>query len=249
METFSQAFEAPRTRHDIRIVECGEPLVAIPTDGRFAFADPHPYVELGAPYGSASPFVLREGVLASLEKAALLLGETHPGCRLKIYDAYRPLEVQAYMVEHVADQFCRRVAGVLIEEAEDEVREAAYAHAHGIWAPAIDDPLAPPPHSTGGAIDLTVVDAAGHEFDMGSRIDEHENAHPDAFSENAHPEADRFHRNRLVLCSVMEAAGFYRLPHEWWHFSQGDQHAVFGDVKKGLLPYDAAAKYGRARTS
>lgn len=247
MEILPQAFEAPRTRHDVRIAECGEPLVAIPTDGRFAFADPHPYLELGAPYGNASPFALREGVLASLGKAARLLAESHPGYRLKIYDAYRPIAVQAYMVDHVADQFCRRVAGVLLTEAEDEMRERAYAHAHGIWAPAIDDPLAPPPHSTGAAVDLTIVDAAGRELDMGSLIDEHENAHPESFLESDHPEADMFHENRLILCSVMESAGFYRLPHEWWHFSIGDQHAVFGKIKSGILPQDAAAKYGRAK--
>jgi D-alanyl-D-alanine dipeptidase len=53
-------FESPKTRHEIRIEECGEPLVAIPDDGTFVFANPHPYVALGAPYGNVSPFAVRE---------------------------------------------------------------------------------------------------------------------------------------------------------------------------------------------
>lgn len=43
----------------------------------------------------------------------------------------------------------------------------------------------------------------------------------------------------------MESVGFSRLAHEWWHFSLGDQHAVFEKMKKGFVPADAVAKYGR----
>lgn len=148
------------------IEDCGEPLVAIPDDGTFVFTNPHPYLELGAPYGENSPFAVRSGILAALKKAALLLDEFHPGFRIKIYDAYRPLAVQSFMVDHVADQYCRKVGGILLREAEDDLREAAYFHAHGIWAPAIDNPEAPPPHSTGSAVDATLVDAMGRELDM-----------------------------------------------------------------------------------
>lgn len=242
----SEAFEGPSTRHQIRIVECGEPLVAIPTDGRFVFSDPHPYVSLGAPYGNATPFVVRLSVIAALEKAAMLLDEFHPGWKFKIYDAYRPIEVQAFMVDHVADSYCRMVAGILLNEAEDEIRERAYAHAHGIWAPAVDDPLAPPPHSTGAAIDLTIVDEFGRELDMGSLIDEHDNAHPDAFVDSEHPDAYIFQKNRDTLKAFMESVGFSRLAHEWWHFSSDDQHSVFEKMKRGFASKDAVAKYGRA---
>lgn len=148
MRNLPEAFDGYETRHQVPILECGEKAVPIPVDGRFVFADPHPYVSLGAPYGNAMPFVARSSVVAALEKVAMLLNEFHPGWKLKIYDAYRPIEVQAFMVDHVADSYCRMVTGILLIEAEDEIRERAYAHAHGIWAPAVDDPFAPPPHST-----------------------------------------------------------------------------------------------------
>lgn len=38
----------------VAIVECGEPLVPLPAEV-FALVQPHPYVELGAPYGDKSP--------------------------------------------------------------------------------------------------------------------------------------------------------------------------------------------------
>ena len=165
METYG-TFHGPENHRKVAIAECGEPLVAIPDDGTFVFASPHPYLGLGAPYGEASPYAIRSGVLSALKKSALLFGEFYPGFRLKIHDAYRPLEVQAFMVDHVADQYCRKVGGILLREAEDDLREAAYFHAHGIWAPAIDNPEAPPPHSTGSAVDVTLVDATGRELDM-----------------------------------------------------------------------------------
>lgn len=236
----------PKTRFEIKIVECGEPLAPIPNDGRFVFADPHPYLALGAPYGDATPFVVRLSVLAALEKAAMLLDEFHPGYRFKIYDAYRPIEVQAFMVEHVADEYCRKVAGILLQEAEDEIKERAYAHAHGIWAPAINDPYAPPPHSTGAAIDLTIVDETGKELDMGSLIDEHENAHPESFLDSEHPKADEYQKNRDTLKAFMESSGFSRLPHEWWHFSLGDQHSTLDKIRRGFALETSPAKYGRA---
>lgn len=153
--------ETPFDHRHIPIRDCGEPLVAIPRDGRFHFAEPHVYEVVGAPYPEGtSPFSLRSGVLKALERAALLLGEFHPGYRLKVYDAYRPLEVQAFMVQHVADSFCRKVAGILLSEAEDDLRDLAYALTHRLWAPATDDPTAPPPHSTGAAVDVTIVDEA-----------------------------------------------------------------------------------------
>lgn len=97
----------PKTRKDIPIKECHEALAPIPMDGTFAFFSPHPYEALGAPYGDVSPFSLREGVLFSLMEASKSLHKIHPGYRLRIFDAYRPIEVQAFMVDYVADGFLR----------------------------------------------------------------------------------------------------------------------------------------------
>src|SRR5207302_3894957 len=80
-----------------------------------------------------------------------------PGIRLELLEGYRPLRIQ------------RRLFA------------AAYRHLrarHPRWTPAqlreaanvlVADPTgAPPPHSTGGAIDVVLVDAEGQRLDMNS---------------------------------------------------------------------------------
>jgi D-alanyl-D-alanine dipeptidase len=215
----------------IPIQECQEPLAAIPCEP-FAFTRPHPYVVLGAPYGQDSPWMLRQGVLAALLAAQEELGRLRPGWRLKLFDAYRPVAVQAFMVwrefRSQAALLGRPLAGyrdlaqlragdaVLYEQLAQTVFE--------FWSLPSDDPLAPPPHSTGAAIDLTLQDAAGREVDMGSPIDEtSERSYPDHYAAADSPPLRAFHERRTLLGAVMGAAGFSRHGNEWWHFSLGDQ--------------------------
>jgi len=82
------------------ILECGEPLVPIPHDV-FVFFEPHPYMQLGATYGSTiSPWMLRQGVMQALQRAQSRLQQKYPGWKIKLFDAYRPNAVQAFMVEY-----------------------------------------------------------------------------------------------------------------------------------------------------
>lgn len=83
----------------IPIEECGEPLVPIPLE-HFAIELPHPYEKLGADYGERSPYYLRQGVIEALIKAQFCLEKRNPGWRLKIFDAYRPVGVQQFMVDY-----------------------------------------------------------------------------------------------------------------------------------------------------
>jgi len=87
-----------------------------------------------------------------------------------------------------------------------------------------DDPATPPPHSTGAAVDITLVTASGEVVDMGSPIDEvSPRSHPDHFAPSRSSAEQAFHAHRTLLNQMMESAGFRRHPQEWWHFSLGDQ--------------------------
>jgi D-alanyl-D-alanine dipeptidase len=83
----------------IPILECGEPLVPIPLE-QFAVEAPHPYEKLGAPYTEASPYYLRQSVLRALITAQSQLQQQYRGWRIQIFDAYRPVAVQQFMVDH-----------------------------------------------------------------------------------------------------------------------------------------------------
>jgi D-alanyl-D-alanine dipeptidase len=213
----------------IPIQDCGEPLVTIPRSGAlgeasyFRVVHPHPYQVLGAPYGNQSPYRVRSGVLAALTQAQELLQQHHPHWGLQIFDAYRPLVVQKFMVEYTFQQLLReRQLGA--QELSAEQHREIMDLVEQFWALPSDRPETPPPHSTGAAIDLTLVDGSGTPMPMGSAIDEiSPRSFPDHFSHSDHPQAQQFHAHRQLLNHVMTAVGFRRHPQEWWHFSLGDQ--------------------------
>ena len=199
--------EMKRPWHGITIAENGEALVPLPP--ALLRWDPHPYVALGAPYPATSdPFRLRTSVAERLLIAQERLQASSGRIKLLIFDAWRPLAVQRFMVEHT-----RSLPGV----SEEEVL--------ALWADPSEDPATPPPHSTGAAVDLTLADQHGQPLDLGGDIDAvGPIAKPEYFA--SAPIGSRealFHQRRSLLEEVMASAGFARHPGEWWHFSWGDQ--------------------------
>ncbi len=230
------------------IFESGEPLVAIPP-GLFYFESPHPYARLGAPYAQASPFWLRRGVLNSLVQAQNALQKEYPNWQILIFDAYRPVAVQQFMVEHTFAEVAQGQTELTPDQAE-----AIWQQVYQIWALPSFDPLTPPPHSTGGAVDISLVDQAGQSVFMGSPIDELSvRSHPDYFakiaadpiaSELDRSQAQQANAHRQILSDVMLAAGFERHWGEWWHFCLGDQMWAWLRQQQG--DDQAIARYGRA---
>jgi D-alanyl-D-alanine dipeptidase len=110
------------------------------------------------------------------------------GYRLKIFDAFRPAEAQWLMWNHTPDP------------------------------EFLADPRRGSPHSRGAAVDLTLIDAAGRELDMGTGFD--------AFTPLSHHASlevsQAAQANRFTLLGIMTAAGwdFYR--NEWWHYQLFD---------------------------
>lgn len=217
----------------IPIVDCGDRLVPLPLDS-LAQINPHPYVRLGAPYGDKSPYFLRQGVLDRLLKAQNYLQQRCPGWRIQIFDAYRPIAVQQFMVDYAYGQLLvQKGLGdrLLSPHHEQALKQEVYQ----FWAMPSSNPATPPPHSTGAALDVTLVNEQNQEIDMGSPIDElSPRSYPDYFAHqsNLRPasdatsraECDRAHHHRQLLYEVMSHAGFQRHLNEWWHFSYGDQY-------------------------
>ena len=195
---------------DVPIQECGEPLVKIPNI--FVLTQPHPYVRLNAPYGNLSPYYLRSGVLQKLELAQQQLQDHCPQWRFKIFDAFRPVAVQQFMVDYTKHQ----LAPYFKDEAE------LMARVYQFWAVPSSDRATPPPHSTGAAVDLTLIDDNNQEVEMGGAIDDVADYSEPNYFENK-PDCLKYHRHRQILKNSMLAAGFQQHPKEWWHFSYGDQ--------------------------
>ncbi len=211
-----------RPYHQIPIIESGEPMREIPLE-LFAVESPHPYAKLGAPYGEYSPYYLRQGVVERLIQAQNYLALLHPGWYIQIFDAYRPLTVQQFMVDYsfkLAMQERGWTGVSLSPQQQEEIWEAVYK----IWAVPSLDLKTPPPHSTGAAINITLVNDAGEIVNMGSPIDEmSDRSLPNYYSHLSQPDAQQYDAARQLLFDIMLKAGFQRNTREWWHFSYGDQ--------------------------
>ena len=204
----------------IPIEECGEPLQDLPRE--FLRMEPHPYMALGAPYGaSGNPFQLRQGVVQRLLKAQQRLSDHDPSLRLSIFDAWRPIAVQAFMVEHSIADLCRERG---VELMSGDAFDRVVADVGRFWAAPSRDPATPPPHSTGAAVDLTLSSREGIPLEMGGEIDAiGAISEPEHYAGQEDPDARCWHQRRQLLADVMDASGFAQHPNEWWHYSFGDQ--------------------------
>lgn len=90
-----------------------------------------------------------------------------------------------------------------------------------------------PPHSTGGAIDIYLVDSNGNMLDMGTNLGE--------FNEKTYTDSREISKeqreNRSILINAMNKAGFINYPTEWWHWSYGDRYWA-AELKKDFSIYD-----------
>ena len=232
----------------IKINECNEPLISIPKS--IFRLTPHPYMSLGAPYLSgADPWVLRRSVLKRLIRAQQYLYEINPQLQLALFDAWRPISVQKFMFNYTIQETCKS-KGIDINnlslngDLSDVIEEVGR-----YWAKPSSDPLTPPPHSTGAAIDLTLADMNNKPLDLGGEIDFiGPESRPDFYKNNSskipHPKHQVFQDRRSILFSVMEQAGFAQHPNEWWHFSYGDQLWSWLS-KKGNAIYGAALEVSK----
>lgn len=229
--------------HQIKIEECGEPLIAIPLD-KFTVELPHPYVKLGAEYGEQSPYCLRQGVIRALLEAQFLLEKRYPNWKIKIYDAYRPVGVQQFMVNYTFDSLIKNL-NLKERQLSAQQRQDLWRQVYKLWAAPSLDKNMPPPHSTGAAVDVTIVDEHGQTLDMGGDIDElSERSQPNYYLSDQDDVRQQYHFNRQLLNRVMTNAGFCRHPGEWWHFSVGDQMWAWLDNLNNSSN-TAIARYGR----
>lgn len=85
-----------------------------------------------------------------------------------------------------------------------------------------------PPHSTGGAIDVYLIDDDGNPLDMGIHpkdwMHDKEGALSLTSSELISPLAKD---NRTIMSKALQAAGFVNYPTEYWHWSYGDRYWAY----------------------
>jgi D-alanyl-D-alanine dipeptidase len=206
-------------------VECGEPLVPLIDTERLRTRSL--YAELKIPDAPLTVSV-RSGIRDRLLAAADSLPH---GVSLVVFDGFRPLVVQQWLWDDFASQIRGKNPGFTDEEVSTAVRQfVAFPQA---------DPLAPPPHRTGGAVDVYLIRTmTGETLPMGTEADEIAPASVTRWFEE-HPE-EPFTTNRRLLFHAMTSAGFTNYLGEWWHFDYGNQRWANVSCADSAL-YGAAA--------
>ena len=188
----------------IEIRECGEPLLNL---ADFSFVLEPAYFNAGL---SADPRLFsRQQIVEKLLRAQERLG----GYRFKIWDPWRSRNVQRNIYQKFWSELSAKHPDWTDAELKIEV---------GKFVTIPDSPERIPPHSTGGAIDLTLVGPDGHELDMGTCFDHFgpESA-SDYFEVNPLSVAIRDNRRRLREAMLNE--DFRADTDEWFHYDFGNQ--------------------------
>lgn len=163
--------------------------------------------DLYAPYDCAW---LHVQAAEALERVVAWLKDRRPDLTPLVLDALRPQRVQQQLWDALAGTGLRLY---------------------------LADPARGSIHSYGMALDLTLVDAAGRELDMGTGFDDMtELSHP-ALEEGfllAGQLSEEQLANRRLLREAMLQAGFLAIRTEWWHFDCGDRDLVRSTFRRVL---------------
>lgn len=177
----------------------------------------NPPYNLSVP-GSIGELLLRRSVVERLRAVDARLAAM--GLGLYLLDAWRPQAIQRFF----HDVWFPEWLSARTPELEGE---ALVAEVEKYWSAPTSGENSPSPHSTGAAVDLTLVSLeTGHPLYMGGLFDDlTELAWTDWF-ERFEPQSmsdEEARANRRILHWAMSDAGFANNPTEWWHYSWGDQ--------------------------
>ena len=213
-----------RRPEEVPIRECGDPVVLVrPGDGIHVAPAYH---HRGIP-SAADEIRIRARVLDRLREVSASLPD---GIDLVLWDALRTLETQYDLVEH----FRSTLPAGWSERKRQETVERYLAP-----GPASEEEFRadPPPHSTGGAVDLTLCDAeTGAPLSLGAEFDQFDQTSWLRHFEDTEGEVRTLRR---TLYRAMLSHGFSPYPWEYWHYELDTPvHAAYYG-----LPH---ARYGAA---
>lgn len=213
----------PKVTH-ITIHENYEPLVDLRKTKDIIYG-PSPEIPNNTDYT-----FMRKTVYEKLKQANALLPKSIHFC---LYESYRSLDLQ----KNLFDARYERV-----QNAHPDWSKAELFHeTTKLVSPLInlDGSKNIPPHSTGAAIDVYLIDDAGKPLDMGIHpkdwMDDKDSLISLTDSQSISPTAKA---NRKIMSEVLEKVGFVNYPTEYWHWSYGDKYWAFMTNQPSAL-YDS----------
>lgn len=206
----------------VPIRECGEPMVD--------FSIHCPKLVIVKPvYLYTRATLVRQTVAEMLNRAAEAIPK---GFRLGILEGWRPKYIQRRM--HLTQWL--RFKKLHPDWSEVQLRRIVNRFTHPV------DAAAPPPHASGGAVDVMLVDAEGNRLDHSTPFKTFD---PHNYPANTKGLSETATKHRAILREAMLAGGMTNYPSEYWHWSYGDQGWAYRGISDfGLRISD----FGFART-
>lgn len=148
-------------------------------------------------YSDLHEAYLHPYAMKSLLQAQKLLTIYHPGYRLVIYDAVRPMHIQQIMWD--------AVKGTKKSSYVSNPRNGGGMHNYGL------------------AVDISILDEKGDSIPMGTKVDymgPSSHIDKEALLVQQRKITNQAKKNRELLRRIMTEAGFLPLRTEWWHFNR-----------------------------
>ena len=171
------------------------------------------------------------------KKVAELLAAVRDGLtplNFKIWDGWRSREVQ----HKIYMKYWKTMESEHPDWTEEQLHKQV-----GTFASIATNPNKIPLHSTGGSVDLTLVDESGVEIDMGTGFD-HFGPESAALYFEQDGDNETARDNRRILREALIKSDFRYDEDEWWHFDYGNQiwaavldkpKAIYDEVTRAIF--------------
>jgi zinc D-Ala-D-Ala dipeptidase len=210
----------------VQINECGEELIELLSNDKIFLLNIYRTNYL---QGTNEKIYLRKKLVVMLYNASISLPQN---VKLGILDGYRTLELQNSLYNSFFDKI--KLENPSLDKKSIELITLKYC------SRGIVNYSNPSPHSTGGAVDVCLLNEFNEMLFMGSDFDENNIISSTTYFENFNDEMllplereAKFNRRLLFHC--MTNAGFTNYFNEWWHFDYGNQ--VWGKIKNNIAIY------------
>jgi D-alanyl-D-alanine dipeptidase len=197
----------------IPVKESHEPLVDLKDQSTILFG-PSPEVPNNQDYTK-----IRLSIYDKLIKAQENLPNGYLFC---LYEGYRSLTLQQMLFDGRYQ--------LLYKQSPHRNHEQLFKETTKLVAPVInfDGSRNIPPHSTGAAIDIYLIDKNKQVVDMGIRVEDWMQDVDGSLSktDSAHISVSA-QQNRNSMSDSLKEAGFINYPGEYWHWSYGDRYWAY----------------------
>lgn len=210
----------------IPIKESHEPLVNLREQSEILFG-PSPEIPDNSDYTK-----LRDSVYRKLIEAQKTLPN---GLQFCVYEGYRSLKLQHKLFD---DRYL-----LLKKEHPNWNHSQLFHETTKLVSPVtnLDASHNIPPHSTGAAVDIYLIDSDKRIVDMGIKVaDWMQDIDGSISKTDSSKISDISRQNREIMSSALTKVGFVNYPGEYWHWSYGDRYwayhvgakeAIYGTVE------------------